>query len=63
MGTKVNDIIKHSSIKFILRTNGEPEYTSTIKIVQMLYINEATIPNKCIGGKHGHIGIIIYTSL
>ena len=67
MVLSVDNVVSKFPIKTIPTIDGEPDYNTINKIMQLLYGNAASLPTTLGGGQHGHIGIImtpqLYTTL
>ena len=55
----IDDIVEKFWIKTLPHIDREPLYESINKIMQLLYVNAATLPTKADRGTHGHIGLIM----
>ena len=55
----VDNMTAKFSIKTLPHIDREPLYESINKIMQLLYVNAATLPTKADRGTHGHIGLIM----
>jgi hypothetical protein len=63
MTLTVDDIIVKFPTKRLPIIDGEPDYASISKMVQLLYSNAATLATTLGGGRNGHIGIIMPAEL
>jgi hypothetical protein len=59
----VDDIIAKFPTKRLPVIDGEPDYASISKMIQLVYSNAATLATSLGGGRNGHIGIIMPAAL
>ena len=57
------DIREKFPIKTIPKIIGEPTYKAINKLMEGLYANASTIPTTLRGGRNGHIGLLVDTSV
>jgi hypothetical protein len=63
MSLTIDDIIAKFPTKRLPIIDGEPDYSSSNMMVQLLYSNAATLTTTLGGAQHGHIGIIMPATL
>ena len=63
----VDDVVAKFPMKMMPKIDGEPDYGNINTMMQLLYVNAASLPTTLGGGQHGNIGIImtpqLYTTL
>ena len=61
--TSVDDIVAKFPTKILPLIPGKPEYDCISHLNQLMYGNAATLPTSLGGGAHGHVGLIMKTTL
>ena len=59
----MNTVIKKFPHRSPARIVGEPTYQSINGLLKKLYANAASIPSTLGGGRHGHVGLLMTTTL
>ena len=61
--TSIDDIVAKFLTIILPPIPGEPDYECISQLNQILYGNAATLSTTLVGGAHGHVGLIMKTTL
>ena len=59
MGSKINNIVSKLLVKVLTLIIWEPDYKLINDIIQILYLNDATLTIPLVRGVHEPIGVIL----